>query len=212
MVIDPPDGVIPYQPWAKEDREWRMRAENAPLDTLVNSCLAGLPRIELYSQTQWIRTKDQFVVFYEFHHNYRFIKMNGEPPLDAKLGGLWAGSSRGHWEGNTLVVETTQYNGKEYVDMQFVPLSNVAHTVERYTRISDNLMYWEATITDPKVYTRPWTLNGVFKRNTAPNYQIFESACAEGNRESSPEGVYKSFDHERIRREAEERARARTGQ
>ena len=96
--------------------------------------------------------------------------------------------------------------------MQFVPLSNVAHTVERYTRISDNLMYWEATITDPKVYTRPWTLNGVFKRNTAPNYQIFESACAEGNRESSPEGVYKSFDHERIRREAEERARARTGQ
>jgi len=212
MVIDPADGVIPYQPWAKEDREWRMRGENAPLDTLVESCLAGFPRIELYSQSQWMRTKDQFVVFYEFHHNYRFIKMNGEPPLDAKLGGLWAGSSRGHWEGETLVVETTQYNGKEYVDMAFIPLSDATRTVERYTRISDNLMYWEATITDPKVYSRPWTLNGVFRRNRAPNFQLMESACAEGNREASAVGVYKAFDSGRIKREAEERARARTGQ
>jgi hypothetical protein len=209
MVIDPADGTIPYQPWAEEDREWRMRGENAALDTLVQSCLAGLPRIETYSQSQWIRTKDQFVVFYEFHHNYRFIKMDNEPPLNAKIGGLWAGSSRGHWEGDTLVVVTNQQNGKEYVDMQFVPLSDAATVVERYTRVGDNLIYWEATITDPKVYTRPWTMNGALRRNNNPNYQILESACAEGNRESSAEGVYKSFDSARIKREAEERARAR---
>ncbi len=212
MVIDPPDGIVPYQPWAKEDREWRMLGENAPLDPLVDACLSGFPRIELYSQSQWLRTKDQFVVFYEFHHNYRFIKMNGQPPLNAKIGGLWAGSSRGHWEGDTLVVETGQQNGKAYVDMQFVPLSDAARVVERYTRIADNLMYWEATITDPKVYSRPWTLNGAFRQNRAPNYQLLESACTEDNREFSAEGVYRSFDFSRIKREAEQRARARAGQ
>ncbi len=212
MVIDPADGTVPYQPWAKEDREWRMKSENAPLDTLVDACLSGYPRTELYSQSQWIRTKDQFVVFYEFHHQYRFVKMNGQPPLNANLGGLWAGSSRGHWEGDTLVVETTQQNGKEYVDMQFVPLSDVARIVERYTRISDYLMYWEATITDPKVYSRPWTLNGAFRRNTDPNYELLESACTEDNREFSSNGVYRSFDFARLKREAEERARARAGQ
>jgi hypothetical protein len=211
MVIDPADGTIPYQPWAKEDREWRMKAENAPLDTLVEACLSGYPRTELYSQTQWIRTKDQFVVFFEFHHQYRFIKMNGQAPLKGNIGGLWAGSSRGHWEGDTLVVETAQQNGKEYVDMQFVPLSDVARIVERYTRISDKLMYWEATITDPKVYTRPWTLNGVFRQNADPSYELLESACVEDNREFSANGVYRSFDFARLKREAEERARARQG-
>ncbi|MDP8991051.1 MAG: hypothetical protein M3N41_13340 [Acidobacteriota bacterium] len=212
MVIDPADGTVPYQAWAKEDREWRMKGENAPLDTLVSACLSGYPRTELYSQSQWIRTKDQFVIFYEFHHQYRFIKMNGQPPLEASLGGLWAGSSRGHWEGDTLVVETTQQNGKEYVDMQFVPLSDAARIVERYTRIGDKLMYWEATINDPKVYTRPWTINGAFRRNADPDYEILESACAEDNREFSANGVYRSFDFARLKREAEERARARAGQ
>jgi hypothetical protein len=72
-------------------------------------------------------------------------------------------------------------------------------------------MYWEATINDPKVYSRPWTLNGAFRRNPRPNFELMESACFEDDREFSAQGVYRSFDFDRIRRESEERARTRGG-
>jgi hypothetical protein len=97
------------------------------------------------------------------------------------------------------------------VDMSFVPLSDVARTVERYTRIADDLMYWEVTITDPKVYARPWTMGNPMRRTANSNYEMLESACAEDNREFSEQGVYRSFDFVRLKKEAEDRAKARSG-
>lgn len=209
MVVDPPDGTIPYQGWANKDREWRMRGQNAVLDTLVVSCLGGMPRTYTYAMNHWMRTKDAFVVTYEMHHEHRVIAMDGRPPLTANIGGLWRGSSRGRWEGDTLLVETNQFNGKTYVDMQFVPQSDATRLVERFMLIDDNLLYFEATIIDPRLYTRPWTMNGALRRNVQPRFEILESACHEDNREISAEGVLRSSDFERIRREAETRPHLR---
>ena len=184
MVIDPPDGTIPYLPWAKEDREWRMRGENGALDTLVAACLSGMPRIETYSQAQWIRTKDQFVVFYELHHNYRFIKMDGRPPLNANIGGLWAGSSRGHWEGDTLVVDTINFTTKRaFLGSPGMPpavaMMPTFKLTERFTRTAPDVVEWTVTVDDPSTWVRPWTFSLPLTINDSE--PVMEYACHEGN-------------------------------
>lgn len=184
-----------------------MRGENAILDPLVVSCNGGIPRTYTYSLNHWIRTKDAFLVLYEMHHDYRVIAMDGRPPLKANVGGLWRGSSRGRWEGDTLIVETQGFNGKSYVDMQFVPMSADARLVERFTRVADDIMLFEATITDPKLYTQSWTMVGPLRREAQPNFEILESACHEDNRQLSDEGVLRrTADLARIKREAESRS------
>ena len=95
------------------------------------------------------------------------------PALDDRIR-LWSGSSRGHWEGETLVVETTNYNGRS------VPFGSTAEqkVVERFTRVDADTIDYEATITDPASYTQPWTLANTMRTIEGP---IYEYACHEGN-------------------------------
>jgi hypothetical protein len=103
------------------------------------------------------------------------IPLDGRPHLAANIG-QWNGDSRGHWEGNTLVVETSNYSDK--TQLRFPSFRNT-HAVERFTRVNEDLIDYQFTIDDPTVYTRAWTAVRPMPRLT--NYQIYEYACHEGN-------------------------------
>jgi len=98
------------------------------------------------------------------------------------------GDSRGHWDGDTLVVDTTNFNDKTWLSGGGEFHSELLHVVQRFTMVGPNTIDYEATIEDPKVFTRPWTLAFTFDR-AEKGYELFEYACHEGNR--APELILK---------------------
>jgi hypothetical protein len=193
MVIDPADGRVPFQPWALAKRDyirdnWLEKSEFT--DSRVR-CLPAGPRFGFqsgYNGWQILQTPGKLIMLQEHNHNYRVVYMDGAPHPGKDIQ-LWQGDSRGRWEGNTLVVDVTNFTDKTWVigeiggeGMSVGTFHSTAlHMVERFTmRDADNIDY-EATIEDPNVYTRPWKIAyGIWKR--APKeYENFEYACHEGN-------------------------------
>jgi hypothetical protein len=118
-------------------------------------------------------------------HDARIIPLDPRPHLSAPIKS-WDGDSRGHWDGDTLVVDTTNFNGKGWIAtnaaagrIRGIPLSQAAHTVERLTRVDEHTIQYEATIDDPVMYERPWKV--AFPLNKDERYRIFEYACHEAN-------------------------------
>jgi hypothetical protein len=118
-------------------------------------------------------------------HDTRIIPLDGRPHVGANIR-LWMGDPRGRFEGNTLVVETTNFNDKGSIAtsaatgrMRGIPHSEELHVVERFTRVSEDVIEYSATVTDPKVYTAPWTVALPLNRDLS--YVMFEYACHEGN-------------------------------
>jgi len=109
----------------------------------------------------------------------RVIPLDGRPHVGPNVK-LWMGDGRGRWEGNTLVVDTTNLNAKFRLSVVGDFFSDKAHVVERLTFIDANTMSYEATIDDPTVFTRPWTLRVATRRG--PDEEIWEWACPEGER------------------------------
>ena len=95
---------------------------------------------------------------------------------------LSGGDSRGRWEGNTLVIDVTNQRDKVWLDAVGNFFSEPVHVVERFTMIDPNVLHYEATINDPNVYTRPWTIVSGWRRNVEPPLEIWENACWEGIR------------------------------
>jgi hypothetical protein len=125
------------------------------------------------------------VIYYEMIHEARIIPVDGSPHPPQTIH-LWNGDSRGHWEGNTLVVDITNYNNKGSIAtniasqaMRGIGQSEQLHVVERFTIVDANTINYEATIDDPKMYTRPWKVAMPINRD--PKYEVFEYACHEGN-------------------------------
>ena len=114
---------------------------------------------------------------YEMIHETRMIPLDGRPHAGAGLRS-YMGDPRGHFEGNTLVVETTNFIGGK-VDVGGVPYSEDLKLVERFTRTASDTIDYQVTITDPKTFTAPWTVE--FPIRHEPGYRIFEYACHEGN-------------------------------
>ena len=114
---------------------------------------------------------------YEMIHETRLIPLDGRPHAGAGLRS-YMGDPRGHFEGNTLVVETTNFIGGK-VDVGGVPYSEDLKLVERFTRTAPDAIDYQITISDPKTFTAPWTV--AFPIRHEPGYQIFEYACHEGN-------------------------------
>jgi hypothetical protein len=192
MVVDPPDGRVPVMPWAEEKRDYDLaHLEDAPqYETPWVRCITrGVPGGMLpagYNNGyEIVQIPGYVVIVYEMIHETRIIPLDGRPHVGANIR-LWAGDSRGRWEGNTLVVETTNFNDKGVIAssaaagrLRGVPHSDEMHVVERFTRISEDVINYSATITDPKVYTAPWTV--ALPLNRDPDYKIYEYACHEGN-------------------------------
>ena len=125
------------------------------------------------SYYQIIQGRDHVVILMEMIHDARVIPLDGRPHLDGEIR-QWHGDSRGHWDGDTLVVETTNYSPKSSLRGS----SDDLHLTERFTRIGPDALTYEMTISDPTTWTRPWTLSIPLKSSDGA---IYEYACHEGN-------------------------------
>ena len=202
MIFDPPDAIIPLQPWAVAKRdEIIAHQENVQLlDPRVRCLQAGVPRANLpvfYNSYQILQPPGSVVILYEWNHMTRVIPLDGRPHLPAAIR-LANGDSRGRWEGNTLVVDVTNFTGDTWVvghgaPPEGAPASSLTsghgvihtealHVVERFTRVDPATIRYEATIEDPRVFTRPWKFALDAFVRAKPDHQLFEYACHEGNR------------------------------
>jgi hypothetical protein len=120
------------------------------------------------------------VIRYEMIHEVRVVPLDGRAHVSSKIR-TYMGDARGHWEGNTLVVETTNLNGRTGAqgNGNLLMLSDDAKIVERYTRITPDALQYEVTVTDPRTWTKPWKASFPLRRDMA--YGMFEYACHEGN-------------------------------
>jgi hypothetical protein len=183
LIIDPPNGRIP--PMTPEATARRaaaaQRRREHPADGptsrgLGERCITfGVPRFQAaYSSVfQIVQSPDQVVFVMETIHDARVIPLDGRPHLADSLT-QWDGNSRGHWEGETLVVDTKGFSAK--TDM--MGSSSGLHLVERFTRVEKNVLQYDATMTDPATWTQPWTVRINFKQTDEP---LLEYACHEGN-------------------------------
>ena len=183
LIVDPPDGRIPALTEAAAARAAERRAYRAehPSDgpedrTLGDRCLHfDAPRMGAgyNSYFQLAQTPTHVAIFQEMGHFTRVIPLDGRPRVDDGIR-LWAGDARGRWEGDTLVVETTNYSPRA----RFSGATANLHLVERYTRVGPGVLRHEITLRDADTWTRPWTVELLHESTTDP---IFEYACHEGN-------------------------------
>lgn len=166
-------GEIPYQPWAlakkKDNFEHRDTA-----DPETKSYLPGVPRITYTPfPFQIVETPTEVLALYEYVHAVRHVYTNGtaHPPGHIDW---WLGDSRGHWEGDTLVVDVTDFIDQTWFDRSGNFHSDALHVVERYTLIDPDHIDYEATIEDPKVFTKPWKLDVILYRHKEKNFQLLD--------------------------------------
>jgi hypothetical protein len=193
MIIDPPNGRVP--PMTTEARKkfqaiqekFAVHPADGPEDRpLPDRCLmfsqSGPPMIpgnynDLY---QIVQTPDSISILAEMGNQVRVIPLDGRPHLPRSVA-QWMGDSRGHWEGNTLVVETLNFrhNDRSRFGVQYDGMTDEnLRITEWFTRTSPDSMLYRATIDDPTVYTKPWTMEVSLEKSDGP---VFEYACHEGN-------------------------------
>jgi hypothetical protein len=186
LIVDPPDGHIPAltpeaQKRVQDKRTWmEAHATDGPEGrSLGERCIlwatAGPPMLPgpYNNNFQIVQTRNQVVILNEMIHNARIIPLDGSPHVANEIR-QWMGDSRGHWEGNTLVVDTTNFSD-EY---SFRGSDRNMHLTERFTRVSPDTLLYEFTVDDPTAFTKPWTVQIPVTRTKGP---IFEYACHEGN-------------------------------
>ncbi len=138
--------------------------------------MAGVPRITyLPYPFQIMQTPAQVTILYEYVHTFRAIYIDSEhPPGPIRW---WMGDSRAHWEGDTLVVDVIHFTDQTWLDRTGNYHSEALHVTERYTRTGPDHMMYEATIEDPKVFSRPWTMSMPLYRRQELSAQILEYEC-----------------------------------
>jgi hypothetical protein len=191
MVVDPPDGRIPALTPEGEQKQAAGRASRgkAPstwtdwsiYDRCISRGVAGSILPVVYGNgLEIVQTPGYVAIRYEMVHDARIIPTDGRAHLPSSVRS-YMGDSVGHWEGNTLVVETTNFNGTLGIGPNGggIPGSDEMKLTERLTRLSDKSIKYELTVDDPKTYTGPWTIS--FPITHEPGYQLYEYACHEGN-------------------------------
>jgi len=188
IIVDPPDGRIPpiteqgKEILARRAEEARLlggRWDSAESNQLDDRCLimagAGPPMMDAgyNSNYQIIQSSGYVMILVEMIHDVRVIPIDSGAQPDERVR-QWMGISRGRWEGDTLVVETTNFNGKN----PFRGSSKNMRVIERFTRVADDTIQYRFTIEDETMWTRPWSGEMPMKKTVGP---IFEFACHEGN-------------------------------
>ncbi len=184
MVVDPADGKVPYTPDGKKRNDAATAAmvfsrPSASWEdrNLVERCIiydgVVMPNPFYLNNHHFFQTKDYVAILSEVLHVYRIIPLDGRAHVGPQIT-QWFGDSRGRWEGKTLVVETKNFNGKRGVR----GASGQLHLVEKFTRVDDGVIDYQATLTDPANYTKPWTFENTFRKTKGP---LYEYACHEGN-------------------------------
>jgi len=185
LVVDPPDGRIPpLTPEGKKRAEAvaaaRQRPAAGPEDTdLATRCIlgfnAGPPMTPgaYNNNVQLFQTPGYVVILNEMINDARIVPLDGRPHVPQNVR-QWRGDSRGRWEGNTLVVDTTNFRD----ETNFRGASATLHVVERFTRVAADTLLYEFTVADPMTWIRPWSAAAPMTKTKGP---IFEYACHEGN-------------------------------
>jgi hypothetical protein len=188
-ITDPADKMIPYLPWARQE-----------VTEIAKSRMFEEPSLHCYEAgvpgQMWVQFGNEivqspgYVVFnWEFMHAVRIIPTDGRPHISPNVK-LFQGDEVGHWEGDTLVVDTTNNNGRTWFDTAGNINPVGTHVVERMTMKDANTISYEATISNPKAFSQPWKVAGELDRNLQKMsdgrpYEQMEFACIEGNRDVS---------------------------
>ena len=185
QVVDPPDGRIPTLTAAARAREalvdtgWQFKTGPEDLNNFHRCVTTGVPRLGgnfgagPYTFYQIVQTPNHLVLVSEAFHDARIIPLNDRAPLPESVR-QWNGDSRGHWEGDSLVVETRNFSAGSY----FRGSSEGLHLVERFTRSGPDTITYRLTFTDPTTWASSWTAEIPLKRR---DQTIYEFACHEGN-------------------------------
>jgi hypothetical protein len=195
LIVDPPDGKIPAltpeaQRRVQAERAYsRLHPADGPEDrSMMERCLSyitnGPPMLPSFSSSnnafgplttnyQIVQTAGSVAILMEILHDIRVIPLDGRPHLPSTVR-EWLGDPRGHWEGNTLVVDSTNFTAKT----KFRGADENLHLIERFTRTAPDVLMYEFTVDDPTAFTKPWTAQIPMIASDSP---IFEHACHEGN-------------------------------
>src|SRR5579871_165186 len=196
LIIDPPDGRLPPMTaagkaiQAKTPAEWAGKANTYEDVNLYYRCITrgavgSIIPVVYNNGNQILQAPGYVVIRNEMIHEARIIPLDDRPHVGTNIH-MYMGDSRGHWEGNTLVIETTNFTNKTSIGSNGVAYngeggrnSEDLRLIERLTRVDENTLNYQATIDDPQTWTRPWTLRILLKRDD--RYQFLEYACHEGN-------------------------------
>jgi hypothetical protein len=192
LVVDPPSGRVPVKSAAEAQRAYDLAhiADSYEYQTSWERCItrgvpAGMFPAGYNNAYQILQTPGYVVILSEMIHEARVIPVDGRPHLPQSIR-QWNGDSIGRWEGNTLVVDTTNYNGKGMIAtsgatarIRGIHQSEALHVVERFKRVNADTIGYEVTIEDPNVYSAPWKVSLQLTQDA--NYLIYEYACHEGN-------------------------------
>jgi len=204
MVIDPPDGKVPYTPEGK--KRWDalpklgpfLKTDNPEDRALIERCIQVdpvlIPNPFYNNNHQIVQTRDYVMIVSEVIHQARIIPLRGRPHLDSRVT-QWFGDSRGRWEGQTLVVETTNFRE----DGLFRGATAALRLEERFTRVDAKTIDYQVKVTDPATFTQPWTAISTLRATAGP---LYEYGCHEGN--YSMPGILKGA---RVKEQAKEKAR-----
>ena len=184
LIVDPPDGRIPFTPDGRQRLDERRALlarpahgpeDRSPGERCAHHTKAGPPMSAggYNNHLRIFQAPGYVVVWTEQNHDARIIPMDGRPPVAGAIR-QWMGDSRGRWEGDTLVVETTNFSGKAY----YQGSTHGMHLIERFTRTGADALEYEYTVSDPASYTRPWTASITM---TTIEGDLYEFACHEGN-------------------------------
>ena len=177
VVVDPPTGQLPYQAWARAERIDRELPHRGYDDPTAHCFVAGIPRSHyIPSPAHIVQTLDYVVVLFE-RMSWRQIALDGRahPPDHTRL---WMGDSIGRWDGDTLVVESRNFNGKAWLNEVGDVITHAQTVVETFTPVSADQVIYRATVSDPLAYTRPWTIEIPLMRRAE---ELLEVACHEDN-------------------------------
>ena len=184
LVVNPSSGRIPYQPWATEIRTEHLFNMETPtslehIEPEDRCLLLGTPRSNYRGDLQIRQSADHIVILYEWTHAYRVIPTDGRPHLSEGIN-LFNGDSRGHWEGDTLVIDVTNFNDRPWLDSHGSFYSEEMRVIERWRLLDADTLQYEATVEDPAVFTQQWTMAFTMNRIKQSGYEFFEEACWEG--------------------------------
>ena len=182
IAADIGDEAVPYQPWAKKLARERATGAHSREDPDANCLPQGVPKISAVP-APWkiVQTPDLIVVVYEAFTLWRQIFLDGRQLRVDDVNPTWLGYSTGHWEGDTLVVDSRGFNGKTWLDQLGKPTTDKLHVIERFKRTDYGHMTIESTIDDPGAYTKPWTVSSTY--HLLPDTELLEFICNENNRD-----------------------------
>jgi hypothetical protein len=190
LIVEPPDGRLPLTPAAEKRRDFNLTSMDSyesmsPWDR----CITRGPTLMLptgYNNgTRITQTPAYVVIESEMIHEARIVPLDRRTHADARLRS-WTGDPIGRWDGDTLVVDSTNFTDKGWVSthagsgrLRGIPNSDALHLIERFTLTDHDTITYELTVDDPDIYTRPWKVSLPLRRD--PAYEMFEYACHEGN-------------------------------